>query len=179
MSSYIALLRAVNVGGTKPIAMEKLRDFFTEIGFSEVQTLLNTGNVVFHADVGPASRLERMLEVEAEKRLRLKTEILVRTPRELNEVIAKNPFPREAQNDPGHLVVMFLREKPEQKRVEELRSAIARREVLKVKGREGYIVYPDGQGRSKLSVKLIETKLVTRGTGRNWNTVMKLAAFLK
>ena len=87
-----------------------------------------------------------------------------------------NPFPAEAKSDPGHLVVMCLKSAPGREAVSALQQAISGREVIRAKGREAYIVYPDGIGRSRLTTALIEKKLGTRGTARNWNTVMKLAA---
>jgi uncharacterized protein (DUF1697 family) len=94
-------------------------------------------------------------------------------------VIARNPFPNEAKADPAHLVVMFLKDAPDAKAVDQLNAAISGREVARAVGKQAYIVYPDGIGRSRLTTAIIEKKLGTRGTGRNWNTVLKLAALVK
>ncbi len=91
-------------------------------------------------------------------------------------MIAGSPFPEEADPDPGHPVVMFSRNRPAAARVEALRGAIRGREIVRTGGRQAYILYPDGIGRSRLTSALIETQLGTRGTGRNWNTVLKLGA---
>ena len=91
-------------------------------------------------------------------------------------VVADNPFPNEAKNDPGHLLVVVLKDAPDRAAVAALQKAIKGREVVKAKGRQAYIVYPDGVGHSKLTMTLIEKTLGTRGTGRNWNTVLKLRA---
>ena len=91
-------------------------------------------------------------------------------------MVAGNPFPEEAERDPSHLLVIFLKEAPDRKDVMALQSAIKGREVVRAKGRHAYVVYPDGIGRSRLTSALIEKKLATRGTGRNWNTVLKLGA---
>jgi uncharacterized protein (DUF1697 family) len=99
----------------------------------------------------------------------------VRTDAELNDVIANNPFAKEAKNDPSHLVAMFLKRAPGTDQVVDLEKAIAGPELIRVQGRTAYIVYPNGIGRSKLTNALIDRKLQTRGTGRNWNTVLKLA----
>src|SRR5262249_46011149 len=120
--------------------------------------------------------VEKLLETEASKRLGLNTPILVRTAADLVDVVAKNPFPDEAKNDPGHLVVGFLRDAPDAKAVKALQAAIVGREVVRAIGRHAYTVFPDGIGRSKLTNVMVEKKLDTISTGRNWNTVLKLHA---
>jgi len=173
---YFALIRGINVGGHKKLAMSDLRALLTKLGFEDAQSLLQSGNLVFRSRKRTPSQLERLLETETEKRLGVQAGFFVRTPEELKKVVARNPFLEEAERDPGHLVVMFLRDAPDKKKVEELRAAIVGSEVVRADGNHAYIVYPDGQGRSRLTIALIEKKLGTRGTGRNWNTVLKLAA---
>jgi uncharacterized protein (DUF1697 family) len=176
LSTYVALLRGINVGGHKPVAMAALRDLLAELGFSEVQSVLQSGNLVFRSRPREGATLERLLEGEARKRLALETDVMVRTSQEWAGVLAGNPFRREAQRDPGHLVAMFLKAAPAGDRVEALRAAITGPEVMRVSGREAFIVYPDGIGRSRLTNALIEKTLGTRGTARNWNTVLKIGA---
>jgi uncharacterized protein (DUF1697 family) len=171
----IALLRGINVGGKTAIAMSDLRQMFSDLGLAEAQTVLRTGNVLFRSDDRTADQLESLLERETERRLGLRTAILVRGGDEWQRVIAANPFPEEAKRDPGHLVVMPLKDEPAAAAVSALREAIPGRETVAAVGRELFIVYPDGIGRSKLTIKLIESKLGTLGTGRNWNTALKLA----
>jgi uncharacterized protein (DUF1697 family) len=175
MITYIALLRAINVGGHAKVGMAELRDLIATLGYKDVRSLLQTGNLVFHGDARKATDLERLLEVEAERRLGLATDVMVRTAQEWAAVLARNPFPAEAKRDPGHLVVQFAKEAPKAKAVDDLRAAISGREAVQADGKHLYVVYPDGLGRSKLTTKLIEGKLGTRVTGRNWNTVLKLA----
>lgn len=93
--------------------------------------------------------------------------------------MARNPFPEEAERDPGHLVVMILKGAPAAHEVKALQDAIRGRELVRADGRAAYVVYPDGIGRSRLTTALLEKKLGTRGTGRNWNTVLKLAALTR
>jgi uncharacterized protein (DUF1697 family) len=175
MTVHVALLRAVNLGGRTQVEMSDLRNLLIELGFEQVRSLLNSGNLVFSGGRKTGATLERLLETEAEKRLDLRTDFHVRTADEWAKVVAENPFPAEAKRDPGHLVVMFLKKAPNAKAVETLRAAITGPEIIDAVGRHAYIVYPDGIGRSRLTNKLIDSKLGTRGTGRNWNTVLKLA----
>ena len=175
MTTQIALLRAINVGGRNMVSMSDLRSLFEAHGFDDVRSLLQTGNLVFRGGTKTGAALERLLESEAERRLHVSTTFIVRTSREWDATIESNPFPKEAVSDPGHLVVLFLKDAPNAPAVEALRSANKGPEIIDVVGKQLYVVYSEGIGRSKLTNKLIEDKLATRGTGRNWNTILKIA----
>jgi uncharacterized protein (DUF1697 family) len=176
MAKHVALLRAINVGGNSKVAMSDLRGLLEELGLADVRSLLQSGNLVFRSEVLKGAELEQLLEAEARKRLRLETSFLIRMAKEWDKIIAANPFREEAEHDPSHLLVMFLKDVPDAKAVKALRAAIKGREVVRTEGKQAYIVYPDGIGRSRLTNALIEARLATIGTGRNWNTVLKLAA---
>ena len=175
MTTHIALLRAINVGGTKPISMSDLREFFGELGFEDVRSLLQTGNVAFRGGTKAGAALEHLLESEAEQRLGLSTTFVVRTAKEWAAIVALNPFAKEAAKDPSHLVVLFLKDAPRAASAKALQAANTGPEIIRLVAKQLYIVYPAGIGRSKLTNKLIESKLGTSGTGRNWNTVLKIA----
>src|SRR5262249_44192929 len=134
-----------------------------------------SGNLIFRADRKTPQQLERLLESEIRKRIGLECGVFVRSADDLKSVIAENPFKREAKDDPSHLLVMFLESEPKESKA--LKEAIVGRETFRAGGRHLYIVYPDGVGKSKFSHALIEKTLGMRGTGRNWNTVLKLAQF--
>lgn len=176
MSFHVALLRGINVGGHNKVAMSDLRALLDDLGFTGVKSLLQSGNLVFQSKQRTDAALERLLEAETAKRLELSADYIVRTAVQWAKVVAGNPFPKEAQSDPSHLVVVFLKTAPSAKSVDTLRAAIQGPEILRCQGKELYVVYPAGIGRSKLTGSLIEAKLGTRGTARNWNTVLKLAA---
>jgi uncharacterized protein (DUF1697 family) len=176
MLVHVALLRAVNVGGKKPILMSEARNLLTELGFDRVRSLLQSGNLVFQSKERTGLDLEDFLEKEAAKRLNLHTDFLVRTEDEWKRIIADNPFRDEAKRDAAHLVVMFLKRAPSLQEAEALQAAILGPELVAVEGKHAYIVYPAGIGRSRLTNALLEKKLGTRGTSRNWNTVLKLEA---
>jgi uncharacterized protein (DUF1697 family) len=176
MTIQIALLRGVNVGGHKAVAMPELRDLLTQLGFESPRSLLQSGNLVFRGDSRTDADLERLLEAEADKRLGLHADFLIRSAKEWREVVARNPFRKEAERDPSHLVVMFLKSAANAKDVKAVQAAIVGSEIIRADGRHLYIVYPDGIGRSRLTNALLEKKLGIRGTARNWNTVLKIAA---
>jgi len=175
----IALLRAVNVGG-RILKMEDLRQILNHLGYVEPRTLLQSGNAVFgfvaRSPVRTAAAVEAQIEEELQKRLSLQSDVFVRSAAEWNEAIASNPFPKQAASDPAHLIMVTLRDAPSSSVVSALRAAIKGPEIIKAHERYLYVVYPDGQGPSKLTGGVIERALGTRGTARNWNTVLKLAA---
>jgi uncharacterized protein (DUF1697 family) len=178
LTTHIALLRGINVGGHRQIGMTDLRNFITQVGLQDARSLLQSGNLIFTSKVRTGAELERFLESEAADRLSLEVDFFVRTPEEWKSVIRQNPFRKEAERDPGHLVVLFLKSAPKAEDVAALQAAITSPEVIRAKGKQAYIFYPNGQGRSKLTHGMIEKRL-GRGTGRNWNTVLKLGIIAK
>jgi uncharacterized protein (DUF1697 family) len=175
MTTYVALLRGINVGGNKMVSMAELRVALEKMGLSDVRTLLQSGNVVFRAAGRGGAKLEQSLESELEKRLKCQADFHVRTAAEWQDVVARNPFPEDARQDPGHLLVMFFREPLDKVKIKALQAAIPGRERMHADGRHLYVVFPDGVGTSKLPA-LLDKTLGARGTGRNWNTVLKISA---
>jgi uncharacterized protein (DUF1697 family) len=179
VTTYIALLRAVNLGAHNKVKMADLLGFFSRLGFEAPRTLLQSGNAVFRGASRATAGLESLLEEEAARQLDLRTDFFVRTADEWRRIVARNPFPDEATRDPGHLLVLCTRAAPAAGAVKELQAAITGPELVRAEGRQTYLVYPDGVGRSRMTTALIERKLRTRGTGRNWNTVLKLDALCR
>jgi uncharacterized protein (DUF1697 family) len=175
MASYIALLRGINVGGNRLIAMSELREFLEAAGCERPRTLLQSGNLVFGSQKRTGAAVEKWLEAEAAKRLHLTMEIFVRTPEEWREIIARNPFRDEAKRTPALVHVIALKHAPSKPAVAALQAAIVGREVIVAGSRHLYAMYPDGAGQSRLTAAVIDAKLGTRCTARNWNTVLKLA----
>ncbi|MGE0430671.1 MAG: DUF1697 domain-containing protein [Planctomycetota bacterium] len=183
MSLHVALLRAINVAGRNKVGMADLRALFESLGYAGAKTLLQSGNVVF--DTGKAkltgAKLEARLEAATAAELKVTTDYVVRTAAEWSAIVAANPYPKEAAADPGHLVLMPLKAAPTAAAVKSLQAAIKGkgRETVTCVGRDLFLVYPDGIGRSKLTNAMIEKHVETIGTGRNWNTVLKLEALLQ
>ncbi len=173
MPIFVALLRAVNVSG-KTVRMADLQRMLIEHGWPGAQTLLQTGNIVFHDDRSASGDLERRLATEIGRRLGVSTEVFVRSATEWSGIVSANPYPSEAKSDPSHLVLALLKAPPAASNWETLRKAIRGPERFVGGGRHAYIVYPDGIGRSKLTPSLLERSLGTSGTSRNWNTVLRL-----
>jgi len=165
MPIYIALLRAVNVGGTGKLPMSELKAMCLDAGFTDVLTYIASGNVLFRSALSAAkvkSTLESRLAAYAGKPVG----VAVLTADELAAVLQANPFPKAA---PNHTVVIFLDAPPPK---DALRHATGqKREAMKLGKREIFVHYPDGIGTSKLKIPAAKA-----GTARNMNTVAKLAA---
>ncbi len=173
--TYIALLRAVNVGGHNLLNMDRLRAVVTRLGFTDVQSILQSGNVVFHGENLSTLQIGTMLEDALRTQAGLQTDLFVYTPSQWNALVEGNPFPAEAKQDPAHMVVMFLKTIPDRAFVSQLRSQISGSEMIRAKGNLVCIVYPRTIGPSRLTSSLIEKMFQTRATGRNWNTILKLS----
>lgn len=167
MHSYVALLRAVNVGGTGKLPMKDLKSMCEEAGFNSVQTYIASGNVIFKS-----GKTEKQVKAVLEQRLEAyagkPVGVMVRTAEELGEVLAANPFPRAA---PNRVMAIFLDQAPPADAVDKA-SGLKSEEIVLGK-REVYVHYGDGMGDSKLKLPVQKD-----GTARNMNTVARLVELL-
>ena len=173
MAAHVALLKAVNLGGKTMVSMAALRDLAQEIGWEQPRTLMQSGNLVFLATHGEAA-LETALEAAVARRLDYRTAVFVRDAGAWTAAITANPFKDAAASDPSHMLLMTFKAPPPAGAVQALRAVIRGRESVEVRGREAYLIYPDGIGTSKLTTAIIEKHLGGAGTARNWNTVLKI-----
>jgi uncharacterized protein (DUF1697 family) len=176
---HVALLRGINVGGANVIAMSELRALFEELGFAGVRTLQQSGNVVFDAGWTKSTAIEARIEKALAARHGIETDCFVRSAAQWTKLVAANPFTREARDDPSHLLALVTKRPPTAARVAALQAAIRGPEQARGAGGGVFIHYGAGMARSKLTSNVIDRALGSRGTGRNWNTVMKLAALLE
>jgi uncharacterized protein (DUF1697 family) len=174
MATFVALFRGINVGGNQIARMDELKALHEALGFKEVITYINSGNVVVRGDDADAAQLTGQIEEAFAQKFGFRVKVMLRTPAELQQIIANNPFQNQPTMDPKSLLVLFLASRPESTALDDLRQAYSGPEEFYLNGQELYIYYPEGQGRSKLTIPLIEKKLKTSGTGRNLNTVLKL-----
>jgi uncharacterized protein (DUF1697 family) len=178
MAPFIALLRAVNLGSTNAVSMAALRDLTSALGFTNVRTALQSGNLVFHTSRRAPAALERLLEAEMLKGLGVRTRFFVRTAADWQSTIENNPFPAEAKANPSRLIVVFLKDAVTAEGLASLRAAIHGQERVGGVGRQAYLSYPDGISTSRVTAALIEKHVGTSGTGRTWNTVVRLAGMV-
>ena len=173
--SQIALLRGVNLGGANRVAMVDVRAALEAAGFAAVRSLLQSGNLVFEANRAEAAALEAQIESALRERVSLKVDVMVRGAAAWRAMIEANPFPHQAETDPGRLVAVVLKTAPAE-HAEAALAAVPGPEQSRVIGREAFIWYPAGQADTRLTGAILDRALGARGTGRNWNTVLKLAA---
>jgi uncharacterized protein (DUF1697 family) len=174
MPVYVSLLRGINVGGNKLIKMDRLKALYERLGFENPKTLVNSGNVVFATDEKSRKKLPAAIEDAIEQEIGFRPTLVIRSAAELQKVIERNPFPKMAKADPGHLVWMALAAKPDTDAKSRLAAAYSGPEEIEIAGEDAYVIYPNGIGRSKLTNALLEKQLGVAGTARNWNTVTKL-----
>jgi uncharacterized protein (DUF1697 family) len=174
----IALLRGVNVGGAKKVAMADLKAMVEALGFTDVKTLLQSGNVVFRAGDESEAALEAHLEAETEKRLGLKTRYLVRDAKQWRAVIDACPFPKEAQAEPSRTLVTVGRTEMPAEALDAIRAVMLPHEKLEAVERQVYAYFGEGMGQSKAAEVLNRKAVKAVATGRNWNTVLKIGVLL-
>jgi uncharacterized protein (DUF1697 family) len=174
MTVMISLLRGLNVGGHHKVKMDELRALYESIGFENVQTYINSGNVLFRTAGRDLVRLRKRIEDAIEPACGFRPDVILRTPSDLRGVIARNPFAARPGMDPSKLAIHFLAADPSAEARQQVLAIKADPEELRIDGRELYIYFPNGMARPKLSMPLVERTLQTSGTSRNWNTVRKL-----
>jgi len=180
MTAYVAFLRAVNVGGRNKVPMARLRDALTDAGLEEVATVLQSGNVVFRSRKSAAA-VAKAVGGAIEEAFALKIGVVIRSAAELAAVAANNPFLDGGDDDPDpkSLHVAVLSARPTAAAVAKLDPGRSPPDAFVVHGREVYLSYPNGSGRSKLTLDYLEKTLGVTGTARNWRTVQRLATLLE
>lgn len=173
LQTYVVLLRGINVGGKTKISMSDLRTLLTELGAEDVRTHLQSGNAVLRSRMA-ATQLMAAVEKAIARELSLEVTVLVRTGTQLAKVVANNPFARRAKA-PAKVHVAFLAAAPGRARVQALDVKRGAPDEFRVAGREIYLYYPNGYGRTKINNAYFEKQLGVAATTRNWNTVTKLA----
>jgi uncharacterized protein (DUF1697 family) len=172
MARLIALLRAVNVGGRK-LPMAELRALCGELGWEDVETYIQSGNLVFTAP-GEAPEIERKLEEAIEARFGIDVPVMVRTATQWAGYVAANPFPKVAEDEPNRLQLLVSKERPKSDAAQKLMERALAGEAVRAAGGALWFHFPEGVGTSKLVPALIDKAAGSPSTSRNWRTVLKL-----
>lgn len=176
MKVVISMLRGINLAQHRRVKMDALRALYESLGLRDPQTYVQSGNVLFKTGERSLAALRKRIEEAIEQSFGFHSDVILRTTSELKDVVAHNPFATRSGIEPGKLVVTFLVSDPSSEAREKFLALKADPEELRINGRELYIYYPNGMGRSKLSPALIERALKISGTARNWNSVTQLLA---
>lgn len=177
MERMVALLRAVNVGGRK-LPMAELRALCEALGWSDVQTYIQSGNVVFAADCEPA-QAEAALETRISDAFGFDAPAIVRTAGQWRAYVPRCPFPEAARETPNYLLMLLSKRPPASEAVEAMQGRAAAGEEVRQAGDAIWIHFPNGSGTSKLTPALIDKALGSPATSRNYRTVATLQRMLE
>ncbi len=177
MGRMVALLRAVNVGGRK-LPMAELRALCAGLGWSDVATYIQSGNLVFSAP-GKPEAIEAKLEQAIEKHFGLDVPVIVRSKAEWAHYPKTNPFPKAAKDEPARLHLLLSKRPPASGAAEAIQARARAGEQVRQAGGALWFHYPSGAGTSKLTPSLIDRAIGSPGTARNYNTVLKLLEMLE
>ena len=170
----ISMLRGVNVGGHHKVKMDELRALYESLGLRNVQTYVQSGNVIFSTKERELDRIAIEIGNAIEQRFGFHADVIMRTASELRDVMLRTPFATRQGIEPGKLLVTFLAKDPGQAARDKVLTIKVEPEELRMEAREYYIYFLSGIGQSKLPTAAIAKALKTPGTGRNWNSVAKL-----
>jgi uncharacterized protein (DUF1697 family) len=176
MTVLISMLRGINLAGKNRIEMGALRELYGSLGLRDARTYVQSGNIIFKTGDRDPVQLAKHIERGIKRRFGFHPDVIIRTAPELRDVVARNPFTRRRGIEPDKLLVTFLAADPGSEARAKVLSIKADPEEVCFDGREVYIYFPNGAGRSKFPWSSIDKMVKQAGTARNWNTVVKLLA---
>ena len=177
MPISIALFRGINVGGNNLIPMKELTAILDSLGFTEIKTYIQSGNVTFKSAKRVSAKTSDLIADEIERCKKFRPAVLLLTESQLKKAMAENPFP-DSESDPKSLHLLFLSRKPKNPDLKALDEVKKPSESYRLTDRVFYLHAPEGIGRSKLVVK-VESVLGVPATGRNWRTVQKISEMVR
>jgi len=180
MTKRIAILRGINVGGKRKILMVDLKKILSKLGFEDMQTYIQSGNVIFnstrkHDDLEFANEIEQSIS----NKYGFDVPVIVKTENKLNEAISSNPFFKKKDADIERLHLTFLKEIPEKEKLENIKSYDYSPDKFEINGNNVFVYCSGKYSDSKLTNKFFESKLKVSATTRNWKTVLKLSELSK
>lgn len=178
MNTYIALLRGINVSGQKQIKMTGLKALFEELKFSDVQTYIQSGNVIFISKEAKLNKLENKIVKAIKEKFGFDVKVIIKTPEEIEYVLSSSPFVKK-KKDPSRMYITFLAAVPSSDNIKKLKETDYSPEEYIINGKTLYLFVPDGYGKAKLNNNLFENKLRVSATTRNWKTVNTLFEMTK
>ncbi|MDR6549824.1 DUF1697 domain-containing protein [Paenibacillus qinlingensis] len=174
MPRYIAMLRGINVSGQKIIKMDRLRQLFESLEFTQVSTYIQSGNVIFDSDELNPEVLRDRIVLELKEQLTFDIPVIIRTPAELEEVVSNTPYVTVNVDENEQRYVTFLSKAPTEAALNKLQAAQSEVDEYHVTGLTVFLLIRKNYGESKFSNNFIEKKLGVAATTRNWETVNKL-----
>ena len=174
MPTYIALLRGINIGPHKRMKMEKLRASCEALGFRNVKTYIQSGNVICQAGKLSSDAAARRIEAQIVKDFGFSADVIARTADEMKKILESNPLLKESDVDVEKLHVVFLSEAPSSESMKKLESIVLAPDKVRHKGKEIYFYFPNGVSGSSIWKHNLDRVLGISATMRNWRTVNTL-----
>lgn len=174
MPVLVSFLRGINVGGHAKIQMDALRTLYGSLKLQDPQTYIQSGNVIFKSSERNFTHIANQIQKAIEKKFGCRPEVILRSTAEMRAIVDRNPFAGRPKIEPTKLLVSFLSGHPAKDAGENLRLLAIQPEELHLINRELYIYFPNGVGKSRLPWARVDKALKTPGTGRNWNSVIKI-----
>lgn len=174
MATYISFLRGINVSGKNMIGMADLKKLFGNLGFTDIQTYVQSGNVIFRAENTDPGKAEKMITEAIRCEFSFEVPVIVLTPAKLERIINGNPFRDDPGKDPSFMHVTFLASAPAAFDPTQILAKKAEGEEIAFSDEAVYLFCPNGYGNTKLSSQFLENKLGVTATTRNWRTTMQL-----
>jgi uncharacterized protein (DUF1697 family) len=171
---YISILRGINVGGNRKIPMADLKSLFGKIGFANVQTYIQSGNVIFDSEETDIRSQEVKIQKIITETFGFDVPVIVRTSGEWAESIANNPFWKEKDADIDRLHLTFLKDLPDPEKLERINTFAFPPDKFQIIGKDVFVFCSAGYSDSKLTNQFFESKLGVPATTRNWKTILKL-----
>lgn len=174
LTTFISILRGINVGGHNPVNMESLRQLYAELGFSDIQHYIQSGNVIFSSESTDTLFLEKTICEKILATYGWLVPVHVMTKEDLRNAFQNNPFIKESLKDPSYMHLTFLSTQPDKKHVEKISAGNYLPDEFFIKGKTIYLYCPNGYGRTKLTNSFFENKLKLIATTRNIKTIREL-----
>jgi uncharacterized protein (DUF1697 family) len=174
METYISILRGINLGGHNTIKMEALKSLLSKCGFKNVQTYIQSGNVVYQFESIAAKQLDILIQDKIREQFMLEVPVITMTVDELKTVANCNPFSKDKEKDVSFFHITYLSDEPQADHLNKTMDLKYPPDEFVIIGKAVYLYCPNGYGKTKLSNKFLESKLKVAGTTRNWKTTNEL-----
>lgn len=174
MQTYISILRGINVSGHRLIKMDALKTLCVNLNFKDVQTYIQSGNIIYNYENSKYDVLNTLISETIEKTFGFKVPVITLTATDLQRIIENNPYSWDETKDPSFFHVTFLSDKPDPEKIKLLEQVNLKNDAFKIIESTIYIYCPDGYGQTNLTNNYIESKLNLTATTRNWKTVNEL-----
>jgi uncharacterized protein (DUF1697 family) len=174
MATYISILRGINVSGYRVIKMDALKKMCADLAFNNVQTYIQSGNIVFQSKTISTEKTSATINTNIKKLFGFDVPVITFTQTELEVVINSNPFSKDKTKDPAFFHITFLSGQPELQNIELLKQVDLKNDKYEIIDKAIYLYCPNGYSNSKLTNSFLETKLKITATTRNWKTTNEL-----